>query len=108
MQKVLDNHRRFGSQNNLIEEQLVQELTPNDSHSSRIWNAKGYKGDQHLFDENRLIGKVGSYQFTSDQQRTVEERFKDSVIKRRRHILDNALRASQIAAPTLAFAEDYH
>lgn len=68
LQRLLDNQRRYDTNSmNSTEMELLEELTPIESQSTRIWNDKGYLKDQALYDENRLHGQVGSYQFTNQQ-----------------------------------------
>ena len=95
MQRLLDSQRRYDTHSMTSAElSVLEELTPIESQSTRIWNDRGYLKDQAQYDENRLHGTVGSYQFTNQQQKMVEKRFKASVSTQRRPL--NAARAKRV------------
>lgn len=96
LNKLLNDQRRYKNNNfTVAEQQVLNELTPADSESVQVWNDRGYKVNELIYNENLLNGKVGYYSFDNDIQRHNEQRFKDNLERRKRQVGDNALHARE-------------
>lgn len=61
------------------EQAVVDELTPIDTQSVRIWNDRSYPKKKTIFNENLLNGKCGNFAFSNDLQKNNEERFRSNL-----------------------------
>lgn len=83
LNKLMVDKRRNRPSFTPSQQNVVDELTPIESQSVRIWNDRSYLKNQNTFNENLLIGKCGNFAFDNDLQRNNEERFRSNIEKRR-------------------------
>lgn len=91
-----ERERSKGINFTAVEQELVNDLTPIESQSVRIWKDRSYYKNQQVYNENLLKGKCGNFAFDNELQRFNENRFQSNIDRRRNHVADNALRAREI------------
>lgn len=75
---------------------MINELSePVDTLSTQVWNDRGYRINEAIYNENQLNGKVGFFSFDNDIQRHNEQRFKDNLERRKYNVAENAVAARE-------------
>jgi hypothetical protein len=83
LNKLMVDKRRNRPSFTPSQQNVVDELTPIESQSVRIWNDRSYSKNQNTFNENQMIGKCGNFAFDNNLQRNNEERSRSNIEKRR-------------------------